>query len=127
MLALSSSIQVYIAAGVTDMRKSFDTLAGLVVNELGMDPLSGQLFAFCNRKRDRVKVLYWDQTGYCLLAKRLERGRFAWPKADASRSSIQMTTEDLAQILGWVETATEKRGGWYNWNAPQGGHVSQGN
>jgi len=75
-------VQVYIATGVTDMRKSINGLSILVVNQLALDPLSGHLFVFCNRKRDIIKILYWDRNGFCLWHKRLEKGRFQWPKTE---------------------------------------------
>jgi len=75
-------VQVYIATGVTDMRKSINGLSILVVNQLALDPLSGHLFVFCNRKRDIIKILYWDRNGFCLWHKRLEKDRFQWPKTE---------------------------------------------
>lgn len=72
--------RVYIAPGATDMRKAINSLSLLVMDHLGLDPLSGHLFAFCNRKRDMIKVLYWDSNGFCLWHKRLEKGRFMWPE-----------------------------------------------
>src|SRR5262245_6577898 len=80
MLSLPSSVRVYAALGATDMRKSFDTLAEEVRRVIEEDPLSGALFVFCNRSRNRIKVLYFDRGGYWLIARRLERGTFAWPK-----------------------------------------------
>lgn len=79
MLSIDGSVRVYLAPGVTDMRKSIDTLAILVAEQMAQDPLSGHLFAFCNRKRDTVKILCWDRNGFCLYHKRLERDRFRWP------------------------------------------------
>jgi transposase len=73
--------RVYIAAGATDMRKSIDSLSILVAEQLELDPLSGYLFCFCNRKRDMVKVLYWGNTGFCLWMKRLEKNRYKWPQS----------------------------------------------
>lgn len=74
--------QVYIAPGVTDMRKSINGLSILVAEQLELDPLSGHLFAFCNRKRDIIKILYWDRNGFCLWHKRLEKDRFLWPETE---------------------------------------------
>lgn len=116
MLSFSGDVKVFLAPGATDMRKSFDTLACVVQETIRSDPLSGHVFGFCNRTRDRMKVLYWDRTGYCLISKRLERGRFAWPKADEGGSVIEMTGEELAQLLGGVERSRAKRGGWYAWS-----------
>ena len=78
MLNIGSGSKVFLVAGPTDMRKSFDTLAAVVKNVIHADPLSGHLFEFCNRKRARLKVLLWEDSGFWLLAKRLERGTFNW-------------------------------------------------
>ena len=75
-------VRVYIATGVTDMRKSINGLSILVAEQLDFDPLSGHLFGFCNRKRDIVKILYWDRNGFCLWHKRLEKDRFHWPQTE---------------------------------------------
>jgi transposase len=84
MLALSPATKVYLAAGHTDLRRSIDGLAYLVNEQMELDPLSGHLFVFCNRRRSMVKVLYWDRNGFCLWQKRLEKESFRWPKdADA--------------------------------------------
>ena len=66
MMTWPGELRVYLACGVTDMRKSIDTLAVLAAEQLRQDPLSGHLFGFCNRKRDTVKLLYWDRNGFCL-------------------------------------------------------------
>lgn len=81
--------QVYIATGVTDMRKSINGLSILIAEQLELDPLSGHLFAFCNRKRDIVKILYWDRNGFCLWHKRLEKDRFQWPETKEEVLDIQ--------------------------------------
>ena len=78
----TNPVQVYIAPGVTDMRKSINGLSILVADQLDLDPLSGHLFGFCNRKRDIVKILYWDRNGFCLWHKRLEKDRFHWPQTE---------------------------------------------
>ena len=84
MISVDSGVRVFLAAGATDMRKSIDTLAILVAGQLDQDPLSGHLFGFCNRKRDTVKILYWDHNGFCLWHKRLERDRFRWPDSESA-------------------------------------------
>ena len=71
MFALSPATRVYLVAGITDMRKSFDTLHALVHSQVNVDPLSGHLFLFCNRRRDRLKILFWDGSGLWVCAKRL--------------------------------------------------------
>lgn len=73
------SCKVYIATGVTDMRKSINGLALLVAGQLGLSPLTGSLFCFCNRQRTLIKILYWDRNGFGLWQKRLEKERFRWP------------------------------------------------
>lgn len=88
MIALSNDVRVYLATGITDMRKSIDTLSILVAQQMELDPLSGHLFAFCNRKRDTLKILYWDRNGFCLWHKRLERDRFRWPESSAEAQAI---------------------------------------
>lgn len=90
-------VQVYIAAGVTDMRKSINGLSILVTSQLELDPLSGHLFCFCNRKRDIIKILYWDRTGFCLWHKRLEQDRFQWP--DAEEEVLNIQGHELSWIL----------------------------
>jgi transposase len=79
MLALTAATRIYLYLRPCDMRKSFDGLCGLVRSELGADPLSGSLFVFCNRRRNMVKLLYWDRDGFALWYKRLERGSFRLP------------------------------------------------
>ncbi len=89
--------QVYLALGITDMRKSINTLALLVEEQMQHNPLSGSLYAFCNRKRDIVKVLYWDRNGFCLWEKRLEKGRFSWP--ESSEEVMDLTHRELLWLL----------------------------
>jgi len=77
--------KVYLAAGSTDMRKSIDGLAALVSQAFSLDPFSPCLFVFCNRQRDKIKILHWDHNGFWLYYRRLERGRFQWPKPTRPR------------------------------------------
>jgi transposase len=74
-------LRVFLAVGATDMRKSINGLCLLVQMHLALDPFAGHLFAFCNRRRNMVKILYWDRNGFCLWQKRLERHQFAWPES----------------------------------------------
>jgi transposase len=111
VLNLSSATRIYLVAGVTDMRKSYNGLTAIVGQELGRDPLSGHLFVFCNRRRDRLKVLYWDHTGLWVCAKRLEKGTFAWPSGDVR--SVELTSAELALLLGGLDLASTKRRAWY--------------
>jgi transposase len=96
--------RIFLASGVTDMRKSFNGLSGLVRSRLAGDPLSGDLFVFCNRSKNRLKILFYDSTGLWVLAKRLERGTFAWPDELAGRERIELRYEKLLLILGGLES-----------------------
>ncbi len=87
---LFPGVKVYLALGVTDMRKAINGLSILVEEQLERDPFSGHLFAFCNRKRDIIKVLYWDRNGFCLWQKRLERERFKWPESREEILNLDM-------------------------------------
>lgn len=90
--------RVYLALGATDLRKSIDGLAALVKEELNLDPFEPALFVFCNRQRDKLKILYWDHNGFWLYYRRLERGRFQWPQ-DPKRAPRQITRRELRWLL----------------------------
>jgi transposase len=91
MLSFPPTVQVHVAHEPVDMRKSYDGLSGCVEQILHEDPLSGHLFVFFNRRRNQVKILVWDRTGYCIYCKRLELGRFTLPK--------DSTVTDFARLL----------------------------
>lgn len=82
MLLPAGGMKVYLALGITDMRKSINGLSILVESTLELDPFSGHLFVFCNRRRNIMKILYWDRNGFCLWHKRLEKDRFRWPESE---------------------------------------------
>lgn len=90
---------MFLVCGPTDMRKSFNGLAGVVRERLGADPMSRDLFLFCNRSRNRLKVLVYDESGVWVLAKRLDRGTFAWPLADESSVRVEYREEQLTLLL----------------------------
>ncbi len=90
--------QVYLACGSTDMRKSIDGLTALVREGFGLDPFAPALFVFCNRQRDKLKILFWEHNGFWLLYRRLERGRFQWP-ADAGSAPLRLTRRELRWLL----------------------------
>jgi transposase len=89
---------VYLARGITDLRKSIDGLAVLVKEEFDLDPFSSNLFVFCNKQRDKLKILYWDQNGFWLYYRRLERGKFHWPSND-STVPLKVTRRQLRWLL----------------------------
>lgn len=107
MLTIGGGRKVFLVAGATDMRKCFDTLAAVVCSAIREDPLSGHLFVFCNRRRDRLKVLLWEESGFWLLAKRLEQGTFAWPQAE--RGKVEYTPAELAALLDGLELTGRRR------------------
>ena len=86
------------------MRKSFDTLAAVVCEVVDEDPQSGHLFVFVNRRRNRMKILWWDRSGYCLLAKRLEQGQFrVYDQASGGAGGFEMTTSELLLLLEGID------------------------
>jgi len=107
MLTLPPSVRIWCCASPTDLRRGFDGLSGLVRSQLRADPLSGHLFVFFNRKADRLKVLYWDRDGMCIWYKRLERGRFHFPAAEAA--SVELTPGQLQMILDGVDVERVRR------------------
>lgn len=106
---LSDQVQVYIAVGVTDMRKAIGGLSVMVSEQLGLNPLSGQLFAFSNRNRSMVKVLYWDRNGFCLWQKRLEKDRFRWP--ESRQEVLEVGRRELSWLLDGLDLRQQKAHG----------------
>ncbi|OGA36217.1 MAG: isocitrate lyase [Betaproteobacteria bacterium RIFCSPLOWO2_12_FULL_62_13b] len=98
---IPSGTRIWLAAGITDMRRGFDGLAGLVQETLGANPFSGHVFIFRGRRGDLVKMLWWDGDGLCLFAKRLERGRFVWPKAE--NGAVHLTAAQLSMLLEGID------------------------
>lgn len=107
MLSLPPSVRIFVARGAVDLRKSFDALSAVVREILRQDPLSGHLFVFLNRRRDRLKVLYWDRCGFCLFYKRLEKGRFAELDVD------EIGARELLCVLEGIELSTTRTRRWY--------------
>lgn len=99
--------RIWLVAGVTDMRKGFDGLATVVQTQISAEPLSGHLFVFRGRRGDRIKVLWWDGDGLCLYAKRLERGKFVWPRAH--NGQVLLTTAQLSMLLEGIDWRMPKR------------------
>lgn len=93
------------------MRKSFNSLSAIVQNEIEKDPLSGHLYVFCNRRRNRLKILTWDGSGLWVLAKRLEKGTFSWPDGEAN--AVEMRLEELTQLIAGLDLKSFSRRRWY--------------
>ena len=104
----SSGKRVYLACGKTDMRKSINGLAAIVESSFKLDPFDGALFVFCNRNRDRVKILEWDSDGFWLYFKRLEKGRFRWPEPGED-ATMTLTGEELSILLGGAKVELKIR------------------
>ncbi len=113
MFGWGSATRIYLAAGATDMRKSFDGLYGLVRDRLELDPLSGHVFLFSNAQRNRMKLIYWDGSGLWVCAKRLERGCFRWPAAEAGQTKIVLSHEEMALLVGGIDLAGSRRRAWF--------------
>jgi transposase len=113
MIGFGSATRVYLAAGATDMRKGFDGLYGMARDRLGIDPLSGHLFVFCNSRRNRLKVLYWDGSGLWICSKRLEKGRFSWPAQGDDQGRVRMSSEELTLLVGGIELSRSRKKEWY--------------
>ena len=110
MLALPSTVRIYLCVDPTDMRKSFDGLSAAVREVVGADPLSGHLFVFLNRRRDRVKILLWERTGYCLVYKRLERGTFCVPhEPKPGARHIEVEASELSLMLEGIDLRGARR------------------
>jgi transposase len=107
MLSLPSAVTIWLATQATDLRKSFDSLAEVVRQQLHGDPLSGQLFVFRNKRGDRVKLLYWDEDGFVIVYKRLEGGTFRFPQAEAA--GITIRAADLQMLLDGVDVDQVQR------------------
>ena len=113
MFGIGSATRIYLAAGPTDMRKSFEGLFGLVRDRLSCDPLSGHIFLFSNAQRNRLKLLFWDGSGLWVCAKRLEKGRFRWPAAEGEEGKITLSHEELMLLIGGIDLAQTHRRAWH--------------
>jgi len=109
MIAAPTGVQVHLALGYTDMRKGLDGLAGLVRTTLRKDPMSGHLFLFRGRNASLLKVLFWDGSGLCLYAKRLEEGGFVWPRLSEPASALTLSAAQLAMLLEGLDWRSPNR------------------
>jgi transposase len=114
MLSFSGSLKVFVAVEACDMRKGFNGLHALVTQRLGEDPRAGALFVFTNRRHNRIKILYWDATGFWVLSKRLEEGTFSWPKnLEPQITKLSLTPQALAMLTDGVDLRGGKLRPWY--------------
>jgi len=112
MLGLPTPMKVLLAVEPVDMRKQFNGLWALAQNHLGENPREGALFVFTNKRRNRLKILYYDGTGPWIFAKRLEKGGFSWPMG-SDRKKLSLTAEALTMLLAGIELKDGHRKAWY--------------
>jgi transposase len=109
MMHLPASVRVYLCASACDMRKSFDGLHALVAQAMELNAFAGHLFIFANRRRDRIKILYWDRDGFAVWAKRLEEGTYAMPFGESAEKRREITAAELCALLSGIDLSRAKR------------------
>jgi transposase len=109
MIHLPASVRVYLCLAPCDMRKSFDSLQALVREHLELDAFAGHLFVFSSRRKDRVKILYWDRDGFAVWSKRLEEGTYAVRFDDGAERRREITAQELGALLSGIDLSTAKR------------------
>jgi transposase len=109
MMHLPASVRVYLCASACDMRKSFDGLHALVTQSMELDAFAGHLFVFANRRRDRIKILYWDRDGFAVWAKRLEEGTYVMPFGESAEKRCEISAAELAALLSGIDLSQAKR------------------
>lgn len=119
MLSLPPTTRIWLAAQTADLRKSFDSLAALVRDGLQGDPLSGDIFVFRNKAADRIKLLVWEEDGYAIWYKRLERGTFRFPAAADGCPQVEIRAADLIMLLAGVDPSSVKRSQRYHRPVPR--------
>ena len=114
MLSFANNLKIFLSTEPIDLRKSYEGLYAFTQNRLGEDPLSGGLFLFTNQRYDRIKILYWDGTGLWVMTKRLEKGRFSWPKGtDIQGGKLKLSGEAMVLLLDGVDLRQGKMRPWY--------------
>ena len=109
MICLPASVRVYLCTVPCDMRRSFDGLHGLVASVMELDALAGHLFVFANRRRDRIKILYWDRDGFAVWSKRLEEGTYAMPFGSGDERRAEITAQELSALLSGIDLSDARR------------------
>ena len=109
MLTWPPTVRIFVSTQPTDMRRSFDGLAMMTRENMGQDPLSGHLFVFFNRRGDRVKIMFWDRSGFCIWYKRLEQGVFRLPQSIVNTPNPEVEVTDLSLILEGIDLSSARR------------------
>ena len=109
MIHLSASVRVYLCLNPCDMRRSFDGLHALVRDHLQLDAFVGHLYLFANKRRDRLKILYWDRDGFAIWAKRLEAGTYVIPSGEPGEARFEITVEELGALLSGIDLSSATR------------------
>lgn len=111
MLGLGAATRIYVATGGTDMRLGFDGLYALVEGQLQQDPRTGHLFLFANKRRDRMKIIFFDGSSLWVCARRMEQGRLHWPSSEQGR--MQLSREEFALLIGGIDLSATRKRKWY--------------
>jgi len=111
VLGLGAATRIYVATGATDMRLGFDGLYALVVGQLQQDPRTGHLFLFANKRRDRMRILFFDGSSLWLCARRMEQGRLHWPSSEEGH--MQLSREEFALLIGGIDLSATRKRNWY--------------
>jgi transposase len=110
MFGLGATTRIYVATGATDMRLSFDGLYSLVIGQIRQSPQSGHLFLFANKRKDRMKIYFYDGSSAWVCARRMEQGRMRWP--GSADGHVQLTQAEFAMLLGGIDLAETKKRKW---------------
>ncbi len=119
MLSLPPAVRIWLSTRPADLRRSFDGLAALVRDGLRGDPLSGDIFVFRNKSADRIKLLLWEEDGYAIWYKRLEKGSYRFPVAADGDAQIEVRAADLIMLLAGVDLASVRRSSRYHRPVPR--------
>lgn len=112
MIPIGPATRIFLASGVTDLRKNFEGLSDLVEHQLKEDPLSGHVFVFVNRRKNRLKLLFWDGSGLWVCAKRLQSGCFCWPKTDEP-GGLRILAQELTLLLSGIDLEQTAQRPWW--------------
>ena len=122
MLGLGAATRIYVATGATDMRLGFDGLYALVVGQLQQDPRTGHLFLFANKRRDRMKIIFFDGSSLWVCARRMEQGRLHWPSSEEGH--MQLSREEFALLIGGIDLSATRKRKWYRRSVGEESEVS---